>query len=1171
MKRSYGILFLLGILLLPAVTLAQGHKYDGPDDPAGDIAAIREGWMNGNRVLLYFKNTTELANWPNFDQSKWPNDYTGTGMHDGIALYIVAKVHIANDSIPVTDPAEIASRSDLQELYFCQTSYRMGMDHSRDGLIRWGLYPVFGYFNENNEYPAMSNREDSWPVAGWPSAGSTLKWPGEWDGRFGRGVKYADLETYFVANDAQDLEYVQPEAPLKYYPRPGVRIGENDPEVTIQKGEHWGGLGIRVKVRSYQWNNPQTRDAIFWEYDIANISDHDLADVAFGYLLDAGIGHRGNSGESDDIGFFDQYEDIAYSWDYDGIGIGGLRTGILGMAFLESPGRWNDGIDGDDDGLIDERRDNVAMRLVGPTEGISDMAKFLAWYGLAEDQLRTHWDADEDQDWQDGNDANNNGIYDLGEDFGNDVGTDGVAPTDLNYTGPDADGSECNHKPDFVEGLGCEPNFALTDISESDMIGLTGFQMLHHPQENEPPFSSYDRDAYNQIAAPRLEEYFGELANLIMTFGSGTFRLPRGLTERISMAELHSYEELSGLNSPGHLAPSLFEKKRIVQFIYESDYRFAQPPIMPTLKAAAGDGKVILTWDNFSDRYTREPMLKGLNDFEGYKLYKATDKYFSDAEKLTDMYGNPIGKLPMFQCDLIDGIKGAAEFANINGELFYLGKDSGVQHYYVDTEVQNGRTYYYGLSAYDYGISGLEVAIMPAENNIVIDLDEAEEIRFTGPNVCIVVPEAQAAGYQAPQIDAGGMTQIEGCGTAAVDILDQHSIMPDHTYKIRFLADTLGFARRNKGMRHYLDAVIVNSGLEVYDLTSDSLVYRESLDDYPGDHFLHNGKTYVNDGQELREFSYYNTEDELLTDIFHGLQLRFTMPTDLGEIDPERTGWVTGQGPLQVEASIYESDGFPYQYDIVFTSDDSATVCKLNQGSYIYNVDGQTMKSYLLGQAFNFYVINRAAVDSTGQFERLDLIVHDINQNKTFDIFEDAILAGHTLTRKSISGKPLVYWSGTIFSIDFRGYMSEEELPKPNDVFRVSFKRPFAASDSLMFTTRPEVAVDAGILASSLDDILVVPNPYVATNAMETAISNPFLNQRRKLMFTHLPAQCTIKIFTASGIFIDEIEVNNPPERGIVHWDMLTREGLEIAAGIYVYHVKTPTGEEKLDKFAVIK
>ena len=1171
MKHLHRLYFLLWLALLPGIGLGQGRKYEGHDDPAGDIAAIREGWMNGNRVLLYYKNTTELANWPNFDQSKWPNDYTGSGMHDGIALYIVAKVHIAGESTPVTDPAEIARRTDLQELYFCQTSYRMGMDHTKDGLIRWGLYPVFGYFNPNSEYPAMSNREDSWPVTGWPSTGTSTKWPGEWDGRFGRGVKYADLETYFVANDAQDLEYVQPDAPLKYFPRPGIKIGDNSSENTIQVGEPWGGLGMRVKVRAYQWNNPQTRDAIFWEYDIANISEYDLANVAFGYLLDAGIGHRGNQGETDDIGFFDKYADMSYSWDFDGIGIGGIRTGILGMAFLESPGRWNDSVDNDDDGLTDERRDNVATKIIGPAEGISDMSKFLAWYGFAEDQLKPHWDADEDQDWQDGVDANNNGVYDLGEDFGNDVGTDGVAPADLNYRGPDADGSECNHKPDFVEGLGCEPNFGLTDISESDMIGLTGFQMLHHPQENEPPFSAFDKDAYDQIANLRLEEYFGELANLIMTFGAGIFRLPQGLTERISMAELHSYEELSGLNSSAHSAPSLFEKKRIVQFIYESDYRFAQPPIMPILKATAGDGKVILTWDDMSDRYTREPMLKGANDFEGYKLYKATDKYFSDAEKLTDMYGNPIGKMPIFQCDVIDGRQGAADFANINGELYYLGKESGIQHYYVDTNVQNGRTYYYGLAAYDYGIKGLEVAIMPAENNIVIDLDEAEEIRFTGQNVVVVTPESKAAGYMAPEIDATGMQQIPARGTVFAELLDHHAVVPDHTYKINFLADTLGYARRNKGMRHPLDVIIVNSGLEVRDVTADSIVYRETLQNYPGNHFLHNGKTYVNDGQSLVEYSYYNTVNELTTDIFNGIQLRFTMPTQIGDFNPASSGWVRGQGPLLITPSLYESHGFPFDYDIVFTSSDTATIGKVNQGSYIYGLDGQTMKSYLLGQKFNFYVINRATADSAGNYDRLELIVHDLNENKQFDIFEDRILAGHALYKKSISGKPLVYWCGTIFGIEFRNYMSEEELPRPNDVYRVNFIGPFRASETLTFTTKPEVALDKKVMAAALDEIKVVPNPYVATNAMETAISNPYLNQRRKIMFTHIPAQCAIKIFTASGIFVDEINVDNPPESGIVHWDMLTREGLEIAAGIYVYHVKTPDGQEKLDKFAVIK
>ena len=42
---------------------------------------------------------------------------------------------------------------------------------------------------------------------------------------------------------------------------------------------------------------------------------------------------------------------------------------------------------------------------------------------------------------------------------------------DLNYNGPDE--GECNHRPDFIEGIGCEPNFAVTDIQESDMIGLT--------------------------------------------------------------------------------------------------------------------------------------------------------------------------------------------------------------------------------------------------------------------------------------------------------------------------------------------------------------------------------------------------------------------------------------------------------------------------------------------------------------------------------------------------------------------------------------------------------------------------------------------------------------------------------------------------------------------------
>ncbi|MCG2717000.1 MAG: hypothetical protein L6422_12165, partial [Candidatus Marinimicrobia bacterium] len=71
---------------------------------------------------------------------------------------------------------------------------------------------------------------------------------------------------------------------------------------------------------------------------------------------------------------------------------------------------------------------------------------------------------------------------------------------------------------------------------------------------------------------------------------------------------------------------------------------------------------------------------------------------------------------------------------------------------------------------------------------------------------------------------------------------------------------------------------------------------------------------------------------------------------------------------------------------------------------------------------------------------------------------------------------------------------------------------------------------------------------------------------------THLPAQCTIRIFTVSGVLVDKIEVNNSSDNGTTHWDMLTKEGLEIAAGMYIYHVKAKaTGDEKVGKFAVIK
>ena len=57
-------LVILSLSLCSSFLIGQGKEYEGPEDPAGHPSAQREGYMSGNRVLIYFKNTTELSDWP---------------------------------------------------------------------------------------------------------------------------------------------------------------------------------------------------------------------------------------------------------------------------------------------------------------------------------------------------------------------------------------------------------------------------------------------------------------------------------------------------------------------------------------------------------------------------------------------------------------------------------------------------------------------------------------------------------------------------------------------------------------------------------------------------------------------------------------------------------------------------------------------------------------------------------------------------------------------------------------------------------------------------------------------------------------------------------------------------------------------------------------------------
>ena len=113
--------------------------------------------------------------------------------------------------------------------------------------------------------------------------------------------------------------------------------------------------------------------------------------------------------------------------------------------------------------------------------------------------------------------------------------------------------------------------------------------------------------------------------------------------------------------------------------------------------------------------------------------------------------------------------------------------------------------------------------------------------------------------------------------------------------------------------------------------------------------------------------------------------------------------------------------------------------------------------------------------------------------------------------------------------------------------------------------------MDVQLAKSGLDKIRVVPNPYIVTNAWEPVNTYSSGRGERQLHFTHLPANCVIKIFTVNGQLVKTLYHNNPIDDGTEIWNMLSKDNLEISYGIYVYHVKADGIGEKIGKILVLK
>jgi hypothetical protein len=101
-------------------------------------------------------------------------------------------------------------------------------------------------------------------------------------------------------------------------------------------------------------------------------------------------------------------------------------------------------------------------------------------------------------------------------------------------------------------------------------------------------------------------------------------------------------------------------------------------------------------------------------------------------------------------------------------------------------------------------------------------------------------------------------------------------------------------------------------------------------------------------------------------------------------------------------------------------------------------------------------------------------------------------------------------------------------------------------------------------------NVKVVPNPYIVFNSWEKS------SEQRYVKFTHLPNECTIRIYTLAGDLVKVIKhkdtrVRPLDEGGTETWDFTNESpgmsasaasGQLIASGVYVWHVESPVGEQ---------
>lgn len=871
-----------------------------------------------------------------------------------------------------------------------------------------------------------------------------------------------------------------------------------------------------------------------------------------------------------------------------------------------------DGIDNDLDGLIDEnyflhyRQRKIDQLGVVLFDIINPRAyrDYINGLGLENDMIdEQRFDGiDNDNDW--------NADFD-------DLGSDGIAETQ-----------------DIGEGDGIpttgEPNFDKTDVDESDQIGLTSFDYFapanQFPAKNDEAL--WDKLSPGLFDTPSSisngEPIGGEDGDFM--YGSGFFPLRAGQTEYFSIALVYGDDKedllrnkktVQNIYDNDYRFPPPPQKPTLTTIAEDNMVTLywdfvAEKSVDPITKKMDFQGYKIYRANEpeFNDVFS---ITNGLGNSEGYiplAQFDVNDEiegFFFPSEEL---------------------------FQQAQGYSYYLGDNSGLQHTYIDDDVVNGQKYYYSVVAYDNGDNVLDI-FPSENTKFISELSDGTIILDKNTSIAIPTSSSPGYSLDAEILVQKGSNNLNTgtINPIIIDpskIKDQEyellfhdmsndSIDNNHNGLID-LNDPL---EKQKMTTYYsiktkneitVDIIandtlvtdlgfkeIIESDFKLFDQSQNLVSNTKYRVDYS------NGKIWGVSPGSLGEnnytavFNYYpifmspyientpwNNEDVtpnaglvLDTQIFNGIRISFQNDWGIEDIE-SNSYWSTTEDQITWSEDLA---GSTYFYSFSSTNLFNNTLFPTefpNDYTLVFNDSLGFGHSYDLME----FVVSQGENLQLTDNGKTNFKIFNMNTGEEISyIFYDENVISGTGRNGIIDPQDIIYFyehdslDSNIFSWTLTFSLRQSHSDSTvldfgnNDSLIIINKKPYRKGDTYSFKTYAPIINTENTQEKVAKKIRVVPNPYFSAHAYEAHLAPGITSGRgeRRVIFTNVPSDGKISIFTPRGQHVISLEHSGNILNGSIEWNLKSKENLDVSYGVYYFVMESNQFESQSGKLAIIK